>query len=82
SESVTAALATQAAAPDIVLQGMAETRDGDDVQRTAIIRAGNDLVLATLGTAVGGRYRVAGLTADSVELDDVQGGPRRTVRLQ
>ena len=63
--------------PDIVLQGMAESGEGDAVVRTAILSAGGELILATLGTRVAGHYVVVALTADSVELEDVVTHVRR-----
>lgn len=74
--------APELALVEFVLAGMAETRTGDEVHRTAILMVGADMVLATVGSEVAGRYRVAVLSADSVELDDLRGGPRVTVRLK
>jgi hypothetical protein len=68
--------------PDIVLQGMAESADGEIIVRTAILRAGSDLVLASLGTRVGSRYEVVALTADSVDLEDIVDHVRRTYRMK
>jgi hypothetical protein len=67
---------------DIVLQGMAETAEGEAVVRTAILRAGGELVLASLGTRVGTRYEVVALTADSVELENVADHVRVTCRMK
>jgi hypothetical protein len=68
--------------PDIVLQGMAESGEGEAIVRTAILSAGGDLVLASLGMRIGNRYEVVTLTADSVELEDAVGHVRRTYRLK
>jgi hypothetical protein len=68
--------------PDISLQGMAESGDGDALVRTAILRAGGELVLATVGSRVGDRFEVVALTADSVELEDLVAHVRRTWRLK
>jgi hypothetical protein len=68
--------------PDIVLQGMAESAEGDTTVRTAILRAGNELVLAALGARVGSRYEVVALTSDSVELEDAAAHVRRTYRMK
>jgi hypothetical protein len=65
-------------APDIVLQGMAESGEGEATVRTAILRAGGELVLATLGMRVAGRYEVVALTTDSVDLEDIVAHVRRT----
>lgn len=74
--------AAEPARPELVLQGMAEDQAGGAIVRTAILSAGGDLVLATLGTQIGGRYSVVAIDADSVELDDAAGGPRITLRLK
>ena len=68
--------------PDIVLQGMAESEQDGALVRTAILRAGGDLVLASIGMRIGGRYDVVSLSADSVELEDTLSGERRTWRLK
>jgi hypothetical protein len=68
--------------PDIVLQGMAESADGETVVRTAIVKAGGDLVLASIGTRIGDRYEVVALSADSVELEDTVARVRRTWRMK
>jgi hypothetical protein len=68
--------------PDIVLQGMAESGEGDAVVRTAILSAGGELVLAALGARVAGRFEVVALTADSVELEDIVTHVRRAWRMK
>jgi hypothetical protein len=68
--------------PDIVLQGMAESDEDGVLIRTAILRAGEELVLASIGTRIGGRYDVVALSADSVELEDSVSGERRAWRLK
>jgi hypothetical protein len=68
--------------PDIVLQGMAESGEGEALVRTAILSAGGELVLATLGTRLAGRYEVVALTADSVEIEDAVTHVRRSWRLK
>ena len=67
---------------DIVLQGMAESEQDGVLVRTAILRAGDELVLASIGMRIGGRYDVMALSADSVELEDTVSGERRTWRLK
>jgi len=67
---------------DIVLQGMAESEQDGVLVRTAILRAGDELVLASIGMRIGGRYDVVALSADSVELEDTLSGERRTWRLK
>jgi hypothetical protein len=68
--------------PDISLQGMAESGEGEGLVRTAILRADGELVLASLGSRVGDRFEVMALTADSVELEDLAVHVRRTLRLK
>ncbi|HSP91535.1 MAG TPA: hypothetical protein VLN08_11535 [Vicinamibacterales bacterium] len=68
--------------PDIVLQGMAESEQDGVLVRTAILRAGDELVLASIGMRIGDRYDVVALSADSVELEDTLSGERRTWRLK
>jgi len=69
-------------APDIVLQGMAESADGEVIVRTAILRADGELVLASLGTRIGDRYQVVALDAGSVALEDTATHVRRTWRMK
>jgi len=71
-----------AAEPQVVLQGMAETQEGEGVVRTAILKADGELVLAGLGARVIGRYEVVALGADAVELEDLVSHARRTCRLK
>jgi hypothetical protein len=68
--------------PDIVLQGMAASAEGGAIVRTAILRAGDELVLATIGMRIGGRYDVVALTDETVELEDVVDHARRTCRMK
>ncbi len=60
--------------PDLALLGIA--RDG--TRLTAVIGAGEELIMATEGQSVAGRYQVAAVGPDSVELkDQVTGATRR-----
>jgi hypothetical protein len=68
--------------PDISLQGMAESGEGDALVRTAILRADGEVVLASIGSRVGDRFEVVALSADSVELEDLVAHVRRTWRLK
>jgi hypothetical protein len=77
-----AAVTPVEAEPDFVLQGMAESADGEVIVRTAILRAGAELVLASLGTRIGDRYDVVALNADSVEIEDTVNHVRRTWRMK
>ena len=74
--------ASEPAAPQIVLQGMAESRDGEDTVRTAILSVDGEMVFATMGADVAGRFTVVGITAESVELEASGGGARQTIRLR
>ena len=56
--------------------------DGDTVVRTAILKAEGELVLATVGMPVGGRFQVVAIAADSVELEDLVDHSRRTCRMK
>jgi len=67
------------AAPAIVLQGMAESREGDAVVRTAILSVGGELVFAKVGAAIGGGLTVVAIDADRVELESAADGSRQTV---
>jgi hypothetical protein len=82
AESESGEAAARPAALDVMLQGMAESQDGDTVVRTAILKADGELVLATVGMAIGGRFQVVAMTADSVELEDLVDHSRRTCRMK
>jgi hypothetical protein len=81
-EPVRAEAATRAPAFDGVLQGMAESQDGDSVVRTAILKAGGELVLATVGMTIAGRFQVVAIAADSVEIEDLVAHTRLTCRMK
>jgi hypothetical protein len=68
--------------PEIVLQGMAESGEGETFVRTAIVKAGADLVLASIGTRIGERYEVVAMSADSIDLQDTVAHVRRTCRMK
>ena len=82
AESEPGEAVARAPAFDVVLQGMAEFQDGDTVVRTAILKAEGELVLATVGMPVGGRFQVVAIAADSVELEDLVDHSRRTCRMK
>jgi hypothetical protein len=63
--------ASRPAAPSIKLSGIAEDVTDDGVVRTAIISAFGQLFVVKEGEPVTGRYRVAKISADVVELSDV-----------
>jgi hypothetical protein len=70
------------AEPEILLQGMAESREGEATVRTAILSADGELVFATVGATIAGRYTVLALHAESADLEDARSGARRTVRMK
>lgn len=64
--------------PDLVLLGIAE--EGNT--RTAMIGSGDDLIMVTEGQPVVGRYRVAAVSPDGVELKDQTTGAIRRLTLR
>ena len=63
--------------PNLVLLGLAE----DGSTRTAMIESGDDLVMATEGQSIVGRYRVAKISPDGIELVDLRSRQQR-IQLQ
>ena len=53
-----------------------------DPSVTAILKADGELVLATVGMPVGGRFQVVAIAADRVELEDLVDHSCRTYRLK
>jgi hypothetical protein len=66
------------AEPNLVLLGVA----ADGSVRTAMIGLGEELLMATEGQTVAGRYRVAKVGSDSVELTDLGTGATRRLFLR
>jgi hypothetical protein len=64
--------------PDLVLLGIAE----QGKTRTALIGSGEELIMATEGQPVAGRYRVGAVSADGVELKDQLTGATRRLTLR
>jgi len=64
--------------PNLILIGLAE----DSSIRTAMIESGDELVMASEGQTVAGRYRVAKVAADAVELVDLVTGTTRRLFLK
>jgi len=57
--------------PPVRLIGIAEASPGSaDPERTAIVSLGGELLLVTPGESIGGRYRVTGIGAEAIELED------------
>lgn len=67
------------AVPDVVLQGMAESREGETLVRTAILSVGGELVFATAGSILGGMFTVVAVGPESIEIEAIDGGLRRTI---
>jgi Tfp pilus assembly protein PilP len=63
---------------DLVLVGMTEQGD----IRTAMIAAGDELFVVTVGQAVGGRYEVSAVGPDGVELKDLSTGATRRLPMK
>jgi hypothetical protein len=66
------------AEPDLVLLGVAE----QGPVRTAMIGSGDELLMATEGQMVAGRYRVGKVGPDAVELIDIGTGATRRLSLR
>jgi hypothetical protein len=60
--------------PPLKLAGIAEDDGADGPDRTAIISGGGQLFMVKEGDTVAGRYRVARISTDAVELTDVNAG--------
>jgi hypothetical protein len=68
-----------AAAPPVTLLGVAEDTNGPSLVRTAILSIRGELLLVKEGELVSGRYRIAAIDADAVELEDTV--ESRTIRI-
>jgi hypothetical protein len=66
------------AEPLLVLIGIAE----EGATRTAMLESGEELLMATEGQVLAGRYRVGKVGADAVELVDVVTGATRRLVLK
>jgi hypothetical protein len=64
--------------PPLVLIGIAE----DGATRTAMIESSGELLMATEGQTLDGRYRVAKVGADALELEDLATGATRQLFLR
>jgi Tfp pilus assembly protein PilP len=64
--------------PNLILLGLAE----EGSTRTAMLESGDDLVMATEGQTIVGRYRVAKVSPDGVELIDLITGATRRLFLK
>ena len=69
--------------PRLELAGIAEQRGENGPVRTAMIATeANQLIMAGVGSAVGGRYTVAAIDGDGVSLTDLATGRTRRLVLQ
>jgi hypothetical protein len=68
--------------PPVTLAGIAEDRNGDRVERTAVLSSQTGVLLVREGDIVLGQYRVSRIEANAVELTDTLGGApvRLTIR--
>lgn len=64
--------------PELILLGVAE----QGATRTAMIGSGDELLMATEGQTVAGRYRVGKVGADAIELIDLGTGAIRRLSLK
>jgi hypothetical protein len=80
-KTVTVPLPAELLEPSLTLIGVAETRTPEGPVRTAMITGGrDDLMMVTAGQRILGRYDVVAVSADAVELKDLEtGGVRRLV---
>jgi hypothetical protein len=62
------------AEPALTLAGIAEDSGADGPDRTAFISGGGQLFMVKEGDIVAGRYRVARIASDAVELNDAAAG--------
>lgn len=70
--------AAPALEPALVLIGIAE----EGASRTAMIASGDELLMTTEGQVLAGRYRVAKVSADALELVDLVTGATRRLYLK
>lgn len=70
--------------PALELVGIAETKTADGLIRTAMITGGygGELMMVRTGQQILGRYDVAAVGADAVELKDLQTGKGRRLMLR
>jgi hypothetical protein len=73
------AIAPVPAVPPVTLAGIAEDRQGDRVDRTAVISSSSGVHLVRAGEELLGRYRVGTIEAEAVELVSLTDGS--TLRL-
>jgi hypothetical protein len=65
--------------PPFALSGVAERKNGDVMERTAILSGNGQIYFAKVGDRVAGRYEVTAIGADAIELREmgaIEGGGR------
>ena len=74
-------VAVESREPSIELIGIAESKKGEELIRTAMLTGEFiDLIMVTAGQQILGRYEVIAVGPDSVELKDLEtGAPRRLI---
>ena len=78
-----APVASEAAEPMIELIGIAESKTPTGTVRTAMItNEQNDLIMVIVGQRILGRYDVAAVTEDAVDLKDIRTGATRRLILR
>jgi len=68
--------------PPMQLSGVAEDPGPSGPVRRAVITAAGELFVVATGDLVLGRFRVARIDAEAVELEDLQGGPKTILTLR
>jgi hypothetical protein len=74
---------TEPRQPSIALVGIAESKNGEDVVRTAMLTGEFiDLIMVTAGQQILGRYEVISVTENAVELKDLETSATRRLILR
>jgi hypothetical protein len=69
--------------PTLILLGVAEMPGADGLVRTAMVTTGaGDLIMVTAGQSLLGRYEVAAVAMDAVQLKEITTGSLRTLVLR
>lgn len=76
-------LSVESREPSIELIGIAESKNGDELVRTAMLTGEFiDLIMVTAGQQILGRYEVISVATDAVELKDLETGATRRLILR
>jgi hypothetical protein len=69
--------------PQLILIGIAGKKNADGLARTAMLATqGDDVIIAAVGDVILQRYKVISISADAVELADVETGTPRRLAFQ